>query len=466
MTQSWAKWETLVINGVFPLRRFLSRSNHSVVFLTESGAAGSPDAAIKLIPAHPTRSEAQLSHWRMVAGLTHPRLVRLFDSGACEIAGHPFLFVVMEYADQTLAQLLHHRPLDAAEVEEVLPPVLDALSFIHDKGLVHRKLKPPNFLVVNDQLKLASDSIQPAAEARPGSKLSVYDPPEANNGKISAAGDIWALGITLVEALTQRTPSWPDRRPDALSLPPGLPMPIADIARRCLRSNPGERPTSRDLRSPATPTPTAQKTPAPAVPDPAPAAVPPTAPPASPFAAPPASLLASAAAPPESSSPAPKPAEAPGRTPLPMIAIVAILLVAAWGVYRLVHHQRTVPPTNVATPQLQPPPPPPRAASPATSATTADAALYQAIPDMSSGARATIRGRIKVTVLATVDQSGQVVKTSLKNGAPSRYFDRLATEAAGRWQFTPASNPAVRKWLIHFEFTHGGANASAEGPQP
>jgi TonB family protein len=87
------------------------------------------------------------------------------------------------------------------------------------------------------------------------------------------------------------------------------------------------------------------------------------------------------------------------------------------------------------------------------------------IPEMSPGARATIRGHIKVTVLLTVDQSGQVIKTTLKNNASSRYFDRLATEAGGRWQFTPASNPAPRKWLVHFEFSHGGATGYADGPQ-
>lgn len=70
MSEVWTKWESLVINGVFPLRRFLSKSNHSVVFLTEYKARNLPDAAIKLIPADPMQAEAQIAHLRTVAALS------------------------------------------------------------------------------------------------------------------------------------------------------------------------------------------------------------------------------------------------------------------------------------------------------------------------------------------------------------------------------------------------------------
>jgi TonB family protein len=438
MTETWAKWESLVINGVFPLRRFLSRSNHSVVFLTESKAHGLSEAAIKLIPAHPTRGELQLSHWRTVAGFSHPRLIRLFDSGSCQIAGHPFLFVVMEYAHQTLAQILPHRPLDSNEVQELLPPTLDALSFIHGEGLVHRKLKPPNFLVVNDQLKLSSDTLQPSGDARPGAKLTVYDAPEAKDGRVFAPADIWALGITLVEALTQRPPAWPDRRSDTLSLPADLPSPLDGIIRRCLSHNPSERPTALELKAPKQ------------------IAAPSTAAHAAPSAEPPnESALAPAHEAPER------------RLSVPLIALFAVLLAAVWGASRLLHSRHPTQVTTTASsdsPQMAVPAMP---ESPAAASISAPASvLHQAIPEISRGAQATIHGRIKVTVLLTVDQTGRVVKTTLKNSAPSRYFDHLATEAASQWQFTQANSAAPRKWLLHFEFSRDGATGYADGPQP
>ena len=248
MTEDWTKWESQIVNGVFPLRRFLGKSNHSVVFLTETQSF--VNAAIKLVPADPVQAQAQLSNWRTVATLSHPHLIRLLDVGRCQLGGHPFLFVVMEYAEQTLAQILPQRALTSDEVWEMLVPTLDALAFLHRKNLVHGQLKPPNFLVVNDQLKLASDTIRAAGESTTNiAKASCYDPPEANNGGNSAAGDIWGLGITIAEALTQCPPEWPDERSDTASLPATLPPAFVDIVRRCLSRNAANRPAITDLEA-------------------------------------------------------------------------------------------------------------------------------------------------------------------------------------------------------------------------
>ena len=91
MAEEWTKeWERRIVNGVYPLRRFLGRSNHSVVFLTESSAQNVAQVAIKILPATPARAGAQLEHWRMVATLSHPHLIRLLDSGRCRLGGHDF----------------------------------------------------------------------------------------------------------------------------------------------------------------------------------------------------------------------------------------------------------------------------------------------------------------------------------------------------------------------------------------
>ena len=81
-TEIWTKWESQVVNGVFPLRRFLGRSNHSVVFLTECNAQNLANAAIKIMRADSARAEAQLSRWQMIAGLSHPHLMRLLEAGS------------------------------------------------------------------------------------------------------------------------------------------------------------------------------------------------------------------------------------------------------------------------------------------------------------------------------------------------------------------------------------------------
>jgi hypothetical protein len=122
MSEVWAKWEGLVINGVFPLHRFLGGSDHSGVFLTEFKAGNPPNAVLKLVPGIPTLTEAQLAHWTAAAALAHPHLIRVLEAGRCELGGLQFLFVVMEYAEQTLSQILPRRALTPEEVREMLSP--------------------------------------------------------------------------------------------------------------------------------------------------------------------------------------------------------------------------------------------------------------------------------------------------------------------------------------------------------
>jgi serine/threonine protein kinase len=256
MTEVWTKWEGQVINGAFPLRRFLGASDHSAVFLTEYAAQNLPNAALKLVPAIPTLAQAQLAHWTTAAALPHPHLIRVLEAGRCQLGDLPFLFVVMEYAEQTLSQILAQRALTPGEVREMLLPTLKTLAFLHSKNLVQGRLKPSNILAVKDQLKLATDAVRPAGESAAYiSKSSMYDPPESNDGSFSAAGDIWGLGVTLVEALTQHLPSWPDGKSETASFPSVLPPAFVEIVRQCLNRSPARRPTVADLEALINPVP-------------------------------------------------------------------------------------------------------------------------------------------------------------------------------------------------------------------
>jgi Protein kinase domain len=507
MNEVWTKWENLVINGTYPLRRFLSHSDHSVVFLTESKTAGNPSAAIKIIPADPARAEMQLSLWKSVATLSHPHLIPILDAGRCQLGGHDFLFVVMEYADQTLAQILPHRSLTLDEVREMLPPLLDALSFLHGKDLVQGRLKPPNVLVVGDRLKLASDTIRHAGQSTAGNaNLSPYDPPESRGGRIFAAGDIWALGVTLIEALTQSAPSWPEKRSDNTSLPAGLPPGGRDTLRRCLSRDPANRPSLGDLaglfKTPApgpvasvpapaaTPAPVARPapstSPAPAatprpVATPAPAAVASAAPPGpaaapAPIArpAPAAAAVPARAAPPApAATPAPvaTPAPAPITTPAPAsrprtrsivpgVVGILIVLAAVWlGTWLLRGRPGHPQPAAVIASTTDPAPIAPPPVAPAALATPRTV-VHQEIPDASRGARDTIHGDLKILVRVTVDRSGAVVGETLQSQGSSKYFTRLGLEAAKKWTFSPIERDNDQ-WLLRFDFTRDGVTGHA-----
>ena len=248
--EDWSRWQNQVIEGVFPLRRLLGSSSHSAVFLTEHPAQNLPTAAIKLIPADMAMAEVQLSYWSKAATLSHPHLISLFDSGRCRLGDRQLIFVVMEHAEESLDRVLPRRSLTPLEVRDLLPPTLYALRFLHGKGLVQGQLKPPNILAVGDRLKLASDCIRPSfATAARIRRPCLYDPPEAKRGRMSAAGDMWALGITLVEALTQQTPEMTDEGlpGETACLPEAIPQAFEGTLRQCLSRFPGNRPTAADI---------------------------------------------------------------------------------------------------------------------------------------------------------------------------------------------------------------------------
>jgi len=132
----WKTREGQVVGGKFSLRQWLGGSEHSAVFLTQQPGQPSANAAIKLIAADGAVADRQLSRWRAAAQLSHPHLMRIYEAGRCRVDGTPLLYVVMEYAEEDLSQILPQRPLAPSEVTDLLPPVLDALSYLHGQGFV------------------------------------------------------------------------------------------------------------------------------------------------------------------------------------------------------------------------------------------------------------------------------------------------------------------------------------------
>jgi hypothetical protein len=440
-TEIWTKWESQIVNGNFPLRRFLGRSNHSVVFLTECRAQNLANAAIKIVPADSARAESQLSRWQRATALSHPHLIRLLEAGRCKLGGHPFLFVVTEYAEQNLAQILPHRALTLPEVREMLTPTLDALAYLHRQNLVHGQLKASNFLVVNDQLKLASDTIRAAGDTT----------------GVDLAGDVRALGATIVEALTQTRPAL-NTPAQALSLPATLSPGFADALRRSLSPEPGNRPTVSDLRRlvdpaaevPAPPAPAPQVSAPPRIPAPEVSAQP---------AAVPASEAIDAPGPPAARR-RPDSVRAPYERWLVPVVAVGLVLLAVWAGSRMLRSHAG--PKPIAVPMASQQTPPPAAAQSAVTTPSQTAAVvHEEIPTVSRGARDSIHGEIKVAVRVTVDRTGNVVAETLEARGSSRYFVRLATDAAKKWKFAPADNPSSREWSVEFEFSRSGVTGRA-----
>jgi len=424
-------WIGRVIDGKFTLRQWLGGSEASGVFLTELRGNPSQKAAIKLIAIDPRGTESQLARWAATMPLSHPHLMRLYQTGRCQIDDTPLLYAVTDYSDEILSQILPERPLSPAETKEMLGPILEALSYLHGKGFVHGHVKPSNFLVVDDQLKLSSDGLFIASDAgRHFSATEVYDAPEAASGNLSPAADIWSLGVTLVEVLTQHPPVWDRAAGREPIVPESMPQPFAGIARECLRLDPARRCTLNEIKARLDP-----------------------------------------------ARPLPKPAHntgEAGRKPVSKtagetevakshstaIVVAVVVLITIFAIMQLRSHKTPSSSESLPTETQQSAPesaaPKPQASAPLPNSTNGapanDAVAERVMPEVLPGAQQSIRGQVNVSVRVSVDASGNVSNAALESAGPSKYFAKVALQTAQQWKFKPAAGT----WILQFQFTQAG----------
>jgi TonB family protein len=437
MNETWKQWEGRTVDGRFPLQSYLGGSDHSAVFLTlrQSAARDSEKAAIKLITAGATDVEKQLFRWKGAGELNNPNLIRIFEAGRCELDSTDLLYVVEEYAEENLSQILPERALTAEEVQAMLPLVLRALQFVHDKGFVHGHIQPSNILAIGDQVKLSSDCLfVPGDRSQGAGATSAYDPPETGTvpGAVSTAADVWQLGMTLVEVLTRSLPVWDRAGTSAPTIPTTVPEPFREIAGHCLQMDAGKRWTIAEISD----------------------------------------RLGSARA--ESALPAPASAPTSGQTSTiagqrkepakwPYWLGLAALVVVA--LFLIVRQKPSSPPAELQSTQA------PQGAStenspPATETTNTgnrSGVVRRVMPEVSPNARRTIQGKIKVRVKVEVDAAGNVAAATLESAGPSKYFSRIALEAARDWKFSPAQageQDGAREWKVQFAFSKNRTEAS------
>lgn len=428
-----ADWVGRVVDGRFALQEWLGGSGYSGVFRTELQQPIPKQATIKLIPAEGAEADALLTNWAKTALLSHPHLIKIFRSGRFQFGTVGMVYVVTEYADEVLSQIIPMRSLTAGEAREMLGPVLDGLGFLHEKSLVHGHVKPSNILVVNDQLKLSADQLRVSGtKVTQFRQLSIYDPPEGFEEAMSPATDVWALGVTLVEALTQNPPAWSRSTYGEPAIPESIAQPFRDIARDCLRTNPARRCTLEEIRTRLMP---GRKL----------------------------EFPASRGAEPEEEEPRKR-----GMLPW-VIAGIAVLL-AILGLVMWHGPKGSPQPADEAAPSAPVVAPSPASRpGPARGVNAKGAVAQKMMPNVASYATDTIHGTVVVVVRAAVDTSGEVTNVTIKSAGPSRYFADRALIAARGWKFKPAmrhGQPVESEWAIRFGFRRGGTEATATEETP
>src|SRR5271165_2997952 len=236
-TEFWSQFEEQLLDGRFPLRKFVSGFQTGATFLSQLDGPEQQRVAVKVVSAAARDAQWLSLSWGLAQRLQHPNVVRVYATAQASLGGLRVVYAVTDYADESLECILEERSLTESEGRELLLTCSHALHFLHRKGLIHGSLEPSAIVAVGEAIKLLSDHLTPISEGRAVRReLGQYDPPEVATAGRSPASDVWALGAIVYQALTRQLPATASH-----SAMLALPQPFATILPNCLTRDPGQR---------------------------------------------------------------------------------------------------------------------------------------------------------------------------------------------------------------------------------
>lgn len=197
---------------------------------------------------------------RTVASLDHSGIAAVHDYGEDEGPnGKPTAYLVMELVrGEPLSTLISRGPIPADETLRIVEEAAWALQAAHDRGFVHRDVKPGNILVRTDGIvKLTDFGIAKAADAVPVTRSGMVmgtahyiAPEQASGAEAGPAGDVYSLGIVGYECLAGHRPFRADSavavammqvRNEPPPLPASVPLPARTLIESVLVKDPTQR---------------------------------------------------------------------------------------------------------------------------------------------------------------------------------------------------------------------------------
>jgi serine/threonine protein kinase len=234
--------------GGFEIVKVIGRGGMGVVYLAHDTKLDR-SVAVKSIPAKLADDSTARMRFhreaRLLASLNHPNIAVIHDIIEQE---EDLSYLILEYVPgQTLAQRIAREPLKLEEALSVARQIAEAVSAAHDKGVIHRDLKPGN-------IKLAPDGrVKVLDFGLAKTSVTAYMSPEQARGNpTDHRTDIWSFGCIIYQMLTGHSPFESDtatdtlariieRQPDWEVLPQDTPSNIRVLLRRCFEKEPDRR---------------------------------------------------------------------------------------------------------------------------------------------------------------------------------------------------------------------------------
>jgi predicted Ser/Thr protein kinase len=250
----------------YRIQRELGRGGCGAVYLAQPDN-GRDLVAVKLMLSRAQADERAIQQFKremdVIAGLKHPNIVRFLDSGSDQGT----FFFVMEYCDGgSLADIAkaHGGTLSIADLMPWAMQALEGLAAAHQKGFVHRDIKPHNILIHRNQAKISDFGLAKNFQKAGLSGMSltgnyagtpVFMPPEqiTNFKYVKPVSDVWSFAASLYQLLTGKFPYRFDPKRDPIDVIlnetpvpikerlPGLEKKLASVIDKALVRNPKDR---------------------------------------------------------------------------------------------------------------------------------------------------------------------------------------------------------------------------------
>jgi len=252
-----------LLGGRYRILTLLGRGGMGEVYRAMDLTLGQ-SVALKFLPEEAARNQALLERFhgevRVARLVSHPNVCRVYDIG--QVDGMPF--ISMEYVDgEDLACLLTRiGRLPSDKAVETGRKLCAGLAAAHDRGVIHRDLKPQNIMinkrgevVIMDFGLAAIANELTGAEARNGTP-AYMSPEQIKGGVVTAKSDIYALGLVLYELFTGKRPFDAHNLQQLIDMQEAAQLTnmttvaadidptVEKVIRRCLEPDPSNRPSS------------------------------------------------------------------------------------------------------------------------------------------------------------------------------------------------------------------------------
>jgi len=263
------------LSPTYDVLRPIGRGGMGAIFLAKEPALKRLVAVKVLAPqlaADPNARARFEREARAAAAISHPNVVRVFAVGETKRTKLPY--IIMQHVDGPNLEewRLRRGRLSEREARRIIGEVAAALEAAHERGLVHRDVKPSNVLLESETGRAfvadfgvsaaLSDAGEETRLTQTGAILGTptyMSPEQSANNPITATSDVYSLGVVAYELLTGELPfsanspmGWAaahlhDTPTPTAECRPEISPALAQLVDSCLAKSPGERPSSEEI---------------------------------------------------------------------------------------------------------------------------------------------------------------------------------------------------------------------------